>query len=285
MSARPEVLVSGLSMPECLRWHDGALWFSDMFARRVYRLVPGEDVAIHAQFEDIPGGIGFLPDGELVVALRRTRQLIAIGANRQQRRYADLSREPGDDLNDIVIDRDGRIYLGNNFRNRPPGNDTLLMLSAGRELRTVAEGLTRPNGIAIAQDAGTLATSSTPTHSVTAFSVHAEGSLGNRRAFSLPGEVAPDGICFDAQDALWAGSPATHEAIRMGANGALLTHISCGEKQCACVALGGSDRRTLFLATWLVSPKLPQHPRVEDHAETQGFIEAVRVEAPGAGWP
>jgi sugar lactone lactonase YvrE len=158
-----------------------------------------------------------------------------------------------------------------------PGN--VVMVTPDGKARVVADNLEVPNGPAITPDHKTLIVAESFGHRLAAFDIAADGSLSGRRVFAELGEATPDGICLDAEGAVWVSSPLTHEFRRVRQGGTIADRITLSGKWAVACMLGGADRRTLFLLTAETS--------LEDlqQGKSKGYIETVRVDVPGAGLP
>jgi sugar lactone lactonase YvrE len=272
-------LVDGLAFGEGPRWHDGRLWFSDMYDHRVKAVDPA------GKLEDVveiqpgkPSGLGFREDGTLLIVSMDDRRLLAYDGSRTTE-VADLSAAAPADCNDMAVDADGRAYVGNfgvlEGKVRRP--TTLVVVDPDGAARVAADGMHFPNGIAITEDGTTLVVAETTAHRLTAFSIGPAGELGDRRVLAQFEErIRPDGICVDADDGVWLAT-VNPEVIRVDRNGEVTDTIPTGNKAFACM-LGGDDRRTLFVCT-----AAPEYDHMED--TRSGAIETVEVEIPGAGRP
>ena len=189
--AELETVVEGLTLPEGLRWRAGRLWFADMHAHRVHSVDGDGRMATVAEFDDMPSGLGWLPDGSLLVVLMRSRQ-IAVVAGGEVGVHADLTGFPGDHLNDMVVDRDGRAYVGNFgfdlMAMADPRTAALIRVDPNGSASVAAEDLAFPNGSVITPDCGTLIVGETAGARYTAFTIGPDGMLTDRRVW---GQVAP----------------------------------------------------------------------------------------------
>lgn len=276
-----EILVDGLTFPECPRWHEGKVWFSDMFSCKVHALDVGGTLETVTSVPEHPGGLGFLPDGRLLVVSMRDRRLLRLEVD-GLREVADLNVLTGGGLNDMVVDAEGRAYIGNfgyDYRAGPmalrPAN--LVLVTPAGQARVVADGLIFPNGMVITPDGGTLIVAETFASRLTAFTVTPDGSLTDQRPFAELGGPMPDGICLDGEGAIWVGCPNTGEFLRVLEGGTVTDRVPVPGKWAVACTLGGDDGRTLFLCSAETTP--------EDEAKgiSKGWIETVRVEVPGAG--
>lgn len=278
---QPTVIAEGLAFAEGPRWHDGKLWFSDFYTHKVHCI--GLDGVLDTVVE-VPGqpsGLGWLPDGRLQVVSMTDRRLLRLDPD-GLKEAADLSALAPFHCNDMVIDRQGRAYVGNfgfDLTGRAPVKSTVLLLvMPNGDVRVVAEDLLFPNGCVITPDGKTLIIAETFGKRLTAFEIEQDGSLVGRRLWADLGDASPDGICLDAEGAVWVASPTTSEFLRVKEHGEITDRIASDNQAIAC-ALGGPDRRTLYMVTGRVSK--PE----KSLAERSGRIVALRVRVPGAGLP
>ena len=276
------IVAEGLAFGEGPRWHDGTLWWSDMHGFEVRRLADGKAVKVC----DVPGrpsGLGFLPDGRMLVVSMTDKRVLRLERDGTLVTHADLSALAPRRCNDMLIDRHGRAYVGN-FGFELDGVEAqcttvLILVEPDGAARIVAEELLFPNGAVITPDGKTLIIGETMAGRLTAFDIAADGGLSNRRLWAqLPDGAWPDGICLDAEGAVWVASPTTADCIRVREGGELLQRIDTGRGAYACM-LGGEDRRTLFICT------ADSHDPERQAAERNGRIESHRVGTPGAGLP
>ncbi len=277
---RPKTLVGGLVFPEGPRWRSGKLWLSDMLAHQVIAVDRNGSKAVVAEVGQRPSGLGFLPDGRLLIVSMGDRRLLRLDPD-GLRTVADLTPMVTGNLNDMVVDGQGRAYVGNVGVRRgedwEPAN--LVLVSGDGRARVVAEDLQFPNGCAITPDGKTLIVAETYRHVLTAFTIQLDGSLTQRRTFADLGEAVPDGICLDAEGAVWLGSFLTGAFLRVMPGGAVTHTISVPGRWAVACTLGGRDRRTLFLVT--ATTTFDQLRA----GKSAGQVETVRVDVPGAGWP
>ena len=277
----PKVLVEGLAFAEAPRWHNSKLWFSDFYTHKVsYVGADGQAVAVL----DVPGqpsGLGWLPDGRLLVVSMTDRRLLRQDPGGLVT-VADLSKHAPFHCNDMVVDRHGRAYIGNfgfDLIGKAPVQPTVLLLvTQDGQARVVADDLLFPNGCVITPDGSTLIIAETFAKRLTAFSIAEDGSLFDRRVWADLGDVSPDGICLDAEGAIWVASPPTSAFLRVREGGNITDRISVNNQAIACT-LGGPDRRTLYMVTGRLGDEQKSLER------RRGRIEAIQVEVPGAGLP
>ena len=279
----PTTFLSGLKFPECPRWHNGRLWFSDMRAGRVMVVDQAGRAESIIEVPGDPGGLGFRPDGSLIVVSMRGRRLLRYHEGALLP-FADLSAYEPVANNDMTLDADGRAYVGGfgfdiRTAGEQPRTTNLILVTPDGEVRRVAADLNFPNGIVISADGRTLIVAETFARRLTAFEVAPDGSLSGRRTFAEFPKAVPDGICIDAEGAVWLASPATREFLRVEDGGTITHRIELSGRRAYACMLGGEDRRTLFLCTAETNPQDPAA------ATAQGWIETVRVDVAGAGWP
>jgi len=229
-----------------------------------------------------PSGLGWLPDGRLLVVSMTDRKLLRVDPGGLAVR-ADLSGIATFHCNDMVVDGQGRAYVGNfgwDYESGTPQRNAALALvhPDGRVVRA-ADDLAFPNGTVITPDGGTLIVAETFARCLTAFDVApGDGTLSNRRLWASTDPVFPDGICLDAEGAVWVASPLSNEVVRVREGGEITHHIATGRHAIACM-LGGPDRRTLFILT------ADAIRREQTRPKRSARIETVHVDVPGAGLP
>ena len=279
--AAPAVVLDGLYFPEGPRWHGGKLWFSDMHGHRVMTVGLDGTAATVVEVPAAPSGLGWLPDGRLLVVSMEDRRLLRLDAQGLAE-VADLSRLATFHCNDMVVDAQGRAYVGNFgfdlHGGATPVPTVLILVSPSGAARVVADEMQFPNGTVITPDGGTLIIGESFGARMTAFDVQADGSLTNRRVWAQLSSAVPDGICLDAEGAVWVASPISAEVLRVREGGEI-THRVPVEKQAFACMLGGPQRRHLFICT--ASSGDPAVCR----EQRDGRIEVVEVEVPGAGLP
>lgn len=277
-------IVTGLGFPESPRWHEDTLWFVDVFRGRVMRTDGNSAASVVAEIDDDVAGMGFLPDGSPLIVSMRRRRLLRLGDG-PPAVHADLSEMTAGYLNDMVVDDTGAAFVGAIANVVDPGDgnghDALIHVSPSGEARVAATGVFRPNGLVVTPDHATLIQAATRRCELVAWSISPDGVLTNRRRWAPIGETEPDGICLDAEGAVWVAGLAACSFIRVLPGGSVAERIDLDGRWAVACALGGSDGRTLFMAT-AIPGRLPiqAHPH-----EPRGFIETADVDVPGAGWP
>jgi sugar lactone lactonase YvrE len=282
--AQLEAWLGGFAFLEGPRWHGGRLWFSDMHARRVYAASDDGAVEAIARVPECPSGLGWLPDGRLLVVSMEDRRLLRREADGAFVTHADLSAIATYHCNDMVVDAAGRAYVGNfgfdlhTQQKRRPAK--LALVQPNGEVSVAARDLQFPNGAVITPDGRTLIVGESFGQRLTAFDLDtASGALSNRRVWARLAGAVPDGICLDAEGAIWVASPMTREVVRVHEGGRVSQRIGCGERMAIACMLGSADRRTLYVLTAATID--PDECRRVGGAR----IERMRVDVPGAGLP
>ncbi|MCP9966542.1 SMP-30/gluconolactonase/LRE family protein [Actinomadura madurae] len=294
MSTKASTVLSDFAFLEAPRWRDERLWFSDFYTHQVYSVrEDGSDLQVEADVPEQPSGLGWLPDGRLLIVSMRDRRILRREADGSLAVHADLSGHAAGHLNDMVVDAEGRAYVGNfgfDLMNGAPLEPAALhRVDPGGEVTEVADDLWFPNGSAITAD-GVLVVNETFGDRISAFDVTGDGRLVNRRTWArfgpLPTDrsveqmlagvsVAPDGACLDAGGGLWVADVLGARLIRVTDGGEITDELSLGINVFAC-ALGGSDGRTLFACA---APDFHEHAR---KAAREAELLAIRVAVPAA---
>jgi sugar lactone lactonase YvrE len=264
------------------RWREGRLWFVDCLERTLLSISPSGSYERHATFsDDTPCGLGILPDGRLIVLTMFRKRLLTF-ADGQLSEYAALAHTATGTLDDMIVDRLGRAYVGDLGFDLPPPPDRgtvgriLLVMPDGRT-RVVAEGLRFPNGIAISADQTRLVVAEMDGDCLAEYAIGSDGELHFRRRFGSM--KAPDGICLDRDGAVWVASYGEGAFMRVDREGRERQRITVpGRRAIACV-LGGPERRTLFCLSAVTSPEELRQRK------SSARIDVVDVECPGAGDP
>jgi sugar lactone lactonase YvrE len=264
---------------ESPRWHDDRLWFSDWGARAIMAVDLDGASEVITRVTSAPFCIDSLPDGRLLVVSARDRRLSRLEPDRSLVTYADLAGLSDKPWNDIVVDGRGNTYVNNIGFDFPGGEfapGIVALVTPDGSLRQVADGLAFPNGMAVTPDNSTLIVAESYGSKLTAFDVAADGGLSNRRVWAdLPG-AAPDGICLDAEHAVWYADVPNRRCVRVREGGEVLQTIEL-DRGCFACMLGGPDRRTLFMmaAEWPAAMQPGGNPT--------GQVLTARAPAPGAG--
>ena len=291
-------LISGYDYLEAPRWHDGRLWVSDFYTHQVIAADMDGRVETIAMVAGQPSGMGWLPDGRLLVVSMRDRKLLRREPDGSLVVHADLTRIAGGPVNDMVVDARGRAYVGNFgfdlMGGAPLETARLALVDPDGRVSVAAENLYFPNAMMITPDGRTLIVNETFGNRISAFDIKADGTLGPRQDWACFGplpqgrelaevfpqaKVAPDGGALDAEGAVWIADAIGNRVLRVAEGGRVLDEISTGKQGVFACMLGGPDRRTLFLC---VAPDFHEHQRTNAR---EAAIWTVAVDVPGAGLP
>ena len=276
-----KVLVDGLTFPEGPRWRDGRLYFSDFYSHRVLAVDLDGKLDTIATVPQQPSGLGFAPDGTLLIVSMLDRRLLRLKGGKLET-VADMSALATGPCNDMVVDAKGRAYVGNFGFDRHKGEAqrTACLTRVDRDgsVTKAADDLLFPNGTVITPDGKTLIVGETLANRLTAFDIAGDGGLSNRRVFAELGTVFPDGICLDAEGAVWVADPRGNRVVRVFEGGRVARTILTGNRGSFACMLGGPDRKTLFVLT-----NSGSGPAMEQ--KTDDRIEVIDVDVPGAGLP
>lgn len=282
MAHSTTVLLDGLRFPEGPRWHENRLWFSDMHDHKVMAVGLDGRAETIVEVPQQPSGLGWTRAGQLLVVSMLDRRLLRLEGGRLVE-VADLSHLAACHCNDMVVDAAGRAYVGNfGFDLHVEGFEfrhaEIILVEPDGRARVVADELSFPNGTVITPDGKTLIVGESFAARFSAYDIEPDGSLANRREWAKCETGTPDGICLDAEGAVWYASPVSNECVRIAEGGRILDRVPV-TNQAFCCMLGGADRRTLFIGTAVDS-----HPERCRQSRT-GAIEMVTVAVPGAGLP
>ena len=292
MGRATSVLCEGLYFGEAPRWREGRLWFSDFHAHSVMSTSLAGALRVEFEIDDRPSGLGWLPDGSLLVVSMTKRRVLRRAPNGDISIHADLSGIADFHCNDIVVDALGRAYVGNFgfdheaelaargreavFAEHPTAK--LALVSPEGAVRVAAEELHFPNGSVITPEGETLIVGETFAGRLTAFDIAADGSLSRPRVWASLWPRLPDGICLDAEGAIWVANPIARECVRVAEGGEILEVIDTEHNAFACM-LGGEEGKTLFM---MIAPSSNADKAA---ASRQGKILIANVDVPRAGLP
>jgi sugar lactone lactonase YvrE len=292
MGRSSRVLAGGIYFGEGPRWRDGRLWFSDFYAHAVKSVSLDGDIRAEVLIDDRPSGLGWAPDGSMLIVSMTERKVLRRTLGGEIGVHADLGAIAGFHCNDMVVDARGGAYVGNfgfdlDAAMTARGVESVLAdhptarlarLSPEGEVSVAAEALSFPNGSVITPDGATLIVGESLGGVLTAFDIGADGALSGRRVWASTWPRIPDGICLDAEGAIWIANPIAPECARIAPGGEVLEAIDTGQNCYACM-LGGEDGRTLFMLT---APSSIAH---EAAKAAKGAVVIARVDAPHAGLP
>ncbi|MCG7914562.1 MAG: gluconokinase, GntK/IdnK-type [Candidatus Thiodiazotropha weberae] len=250
-SAETEVLLEQLMFPEAPRWQDNQLWFTDQHARQVVRVNLQGESHVVAELDDLPGGLGWLPDGRLLVVSMTKRRILAL-SDHKLALYADLYELASYHCNDLLVDPLGRCYAGN-FGYDLHGGEAqapaeLILVNRDAKPQLAAEQLIFPNGSALSQDGKTLLVAETFASRITAFTVSTDGSLTQRRLWADLNGAYPDGIALDSQQNLWVAAPNRSRLLLVKEGGEIVREVMPVGDPYACM-VGGAENDTLFITS------------------------------------
>ena len=274
-SSQNRVLLTGLAMGESPRWHDGRLWLSDWGAQEIIALdLDGNrEVMVSTSF-GLPFCIDWLSDGRLLIVSGRQGILLRRESDGAMVTHADLRHLSDGVWNEIVVDGRGNIYV-----NGGPG--IIALVGSDGTARQVADGIAFPNGMAVTPDNSTLIIAESHGKKLTAFDIASNGSLSKRSVWADLGDGVPDGICIDADNAVWYADVPNKRCVRVREGGEVLQTIKL-DRGCFACMLGGVRNNTLFvIATeWRGMEKIPEVAQART-----GQVLTVEATAPHAGWP
>lgn len=274
-------LLDGAIFTEGPRWHQGKLWFSDMHDQKIFTVDMDGNKEVVFEPDGDTSGLGFLPDGTLLYVSMHDRKLMRLDDGKASE-VANLAGLATFHCNDMVTDAKGRSYVGNFgfdlHGGEEPSPANLIMVDTDGTVSIAASDLMFPNGMVITPDDKTLIVGETFGACLTAFDIAEDGTLSNRREWANVAPSVPDGICLDAEGAVWVASPTTQDVIRVKEGGEVTDRLKVSTNAFACM-LGGEDGKTLFVLTSEESDPAKMEGR------RTGKIEITRVNVPHAGRP
>ena len=268
----PQTLLTGLVVGESPRWHGGRLWFANWGAQEIVAADLQGNSEVIAHSSTVAGySIDWLPDGRLLVT---GQELLRRESDGTLVIHADLSSLSRYGWNEIVVDGRGKAYI-----NGGPG--IIALLTHNGSARLVADGIAFPNGMAITPDNATLIIAESHGKKLTAFDIAADGSLSNRRIWADLAGGVPDGICIDADNAVWYADVPNKGCVRVREGGEVLQTVEW-DRGCFACMLGGKDKKTLFIvaAEWRGMESIAEVAR-----SRTGQVLTISAPAPGVGWP
>jgi sugar lactone lactonase YvrE len=244
----PHVVLDGLGFPESTRWRDGRIWLCNWGSGEVLAVTPDgkPEVAARLAPRTLPFSIDWLPDGRLLVVdgprrllLRQQGPDLQQGPDDALDVVADLSGLGSAPLNELVVDHSGNAYVNG-------ASGVVVLIRPNGEVQQVADGLRWPNGMALIDDGRTLVVADSHAQELVGYDAGRDGTLSDRRVWARL-EHAPDGICADADGAVWVASVPGRGCVRVREGGDVLDVITV-DRGCFACMLGGEDGRTLFIA-------------------------------------
>ena len=267
-------LADGFCFGEGPRWFEGLVWFSDMLGEAVHTVTLDREMSTLALPGHAPSGLGFRPDGTLLIVSTERRQILGYDGESVVT-VADLADVVPAALGDMVIDRHGCAYVGSQARE---GGLIVRVDASDGTFEVVAGDLEFPNGMVLTPDGTTLIVAESTGRRLTAFDVADDGMLGGRRVFADGLDGPPDGICLDDDGGVWGGMTLAHQFERIVEGGEATDRIDIGERTAIACALGGPEGRTLFLVT--TPDAYPDRVR----GTLLSRLDATTVDVPAAGF-
>ncbi|MFC9357400.1 SMP-30/gluconolactonase/LRE family protein [Rhodococcus sp. NPDC057014] len=291
-------IAAGFTYTEGPRWHEGRLWFVDFYTHSVNVVDADGSVEQVCTVEHQPSGLGWLPDGRMLVVSMKDRKILRREPDGSLVEHADISEHCRGYANDMVVAANGQAYVGEFGFDLMGGADhehgVVVLVDTDGASRVVADGLSFPNGMCISPDGKTLYVNELFGNRVSQFGIASDGTLGARGDFASLGDlgdepnvekrlaactIAPDGQALDAEGAVWIADCVNQRAVRLGEGGAVLDEVSTAPLGVFAVALGGDDGRTLFLS---VAPDFDEAKR---SAAREAKVLSTTVDVPHAGRP
>jgi len=290
---KAEPFVRGLNFGEGLRWHEGRFWYSDFHQHRVSSAAPDGSTKVELEIDDQPSGLGWLPDGRLLVVAMISQRLLRREADGRAVLHADLKGLAKFHANDMLVDKHGNAFIGcfgfdldkfieeqgaaPLFAEPGPPTAPIIKVTPDGKAGIASPNHKFPNGMALVDGGRTFVVAECFVPGLTAFDLGADGSLTNRRAWATlskdPPAIVPDGICSDREGAVWCANALGREAVRIGKGGKILERVETSQNAFSC-ALGGTDGRQLVIAT------APGSNAELGAKEPKGMLEIARVSVP-----
>jgi sugar lactone lactonase YvrE len=277
-----QIMLTGLGFGESPRWHDGRLWFCNWGKQEIVAVdLKGKSAVMVRVPTSLPFCIDWLPDGRLLVVSGPERLLLRREADGSLVTHADLRPLSQHPCNEIVVDGRGNVYVNAGGVDRPDrkASGIIVLVAPDGSARQVAEGLAWPNGMAVTPDNSTLIIAESHGKKLTAFDIAADGSLSHQRVWADLGEGVPDGICIDADNAVWYADVPNKRCVRVREGGEVLQTINVDRGAFACT-LGGADKKTLFI----MATQWYGFEKMMDGMGT-GQVLMVKAAVRGVGWP
>ena len=283
-ASKPQILMTGIIFGEQPRWHEGRLWFSDWGAREVIAVDLEGHSEVMLRAPSFPCCVDWLPDRRLLLVSAHDGLLLRREPEGRLVTHGDLSKASKPSAgNELVVDGWGNAYVNgggfNLMAGEPFAPGIIALVTPDGSARQVADGLAFPNGMLVTPDNATLIVAESYAKRLSAFDIAADGSLSRRRVWADLGDGVPDGICLDAEGAVWYADVPNKRCVRVRAGGEVLQKIEL-DRGCFACALGGADRKTLFMIATVWNG--PARMFAEPHT---GQVLTVETPAPGVGWP
>lgn len=275
-------LLIDLLLVESPRWRGDRLWFSDWAANELRAVDLTGTSEVITKVPTFPFCFDWLPDGRLLVVSGREALLLCMEANGSLATYVDLSAFSTHPWNEVVVDGRGNTYINNTGFDFPMGEFApgfIVLVRPDGSVEKVADGVAFPNGMAITPDNRTLILAESYGNCLTAFDIAADGTLSNRRVWAHCEGDHPDGICIDAEGAVWYADVGNKRCVRVQEGGEILQTVEV-DRGCFACMLGGAAGKTLFILAndW-------RGPESLASGERAGQVLTIEVNVPHAGWP
>ncbi len=282
--SEPKTLMTGIVFGEQPRWHEGRLWFSDWGTQEVIALDLEGNSEVILKGPSFPMCVDWLPDGRLLIVSSREGLLLRRESDGSLVTHADLTTASDPPAgNELVVDGRRNAYVNGGGFDLMAGEEfvpgIVALVTPDGSARQVADDIAFPNGMHVTPDGATLIVAESYARQLTAFEIADDGGLTNRRVWADLGNGVPDGICIDAEGAVWYGDVPNSRCVRVREGGEVLQTVEL-DRGCFACALGGEDRRTLFMIAteWSGPANMFEGPRT-------GQVLTAEAPAPGAGWP
>lgn len=293
-----DVVVDGFHYLEGPRWYKNALWFVDFYRKGVYRVNENGVAEKIVHVEQQPSGLGWLPDGRMLVVSMKDRKILRLENNGELVLHADIGAHCNGHANDMVVAPNGNAYVGNFGFDLMGGADhshaNLILVKPDGSSSVVAQGLAFPNGMVISMDEKTLIVNELFGNRISKFEIKADGSLGERYDFANFGDlgdepnltlrierasILPDGLALDSEGAVWIADTLNKRAVRIAEGGKILETIDTAPDGIFALTLGAEDGKTLFMCA------APDWDEASRTSQTQGRMLATQVKVGHAGTP
>lgn len=291
---KPNLVIGDLIFPEGSIWKDGLVYFSDIFSHEVVSLsLEGERKTVFSLEDDYPVGVGFLPNGKMLInSMLGKKLLIGEPDTGTISTYCDFSNilsdySPEYIVNDMIVNKNGQAYIGicavDFDENQPvgpqniPSFSNILLVDTDGSVRIASDRMTFPNGMAISPNRNTLVVAETFANRLTSFDINSDGSLKNKRVFADIG-APTDGISMDQEGCVWVALPSYQFGghggwVRVKDGGEILDEVITNTHGAFDCQLGGPEKKHLFL----LEASILGQPRDKG----DGRVRVVEVEVPG----
>lgn len=267
------VLLTNLGFGESPRWHRDRLWFANWGTQQIVAVdLEGRSEVVAHIPTTLPYSFDWLPDGRMLIVSGPEAIILRMNSDGSLATHANLTGISPGAWNEIVVDGRGNAYVN---------GGGMALITADGSVRQVAEGFAFPNGMAVTRDNSTLIVAESHGKRLTAFDIRSDGTLDNRRLWADLHDGVPDGICIDAENAVWYGDVPNKRCVRVREGGEVLETVNL-DRGCFACMLGGPDGKMLFMmaAEWLGFPKMAEALQART-----GQVLTTKVSVARAGWP